>query len=179
METTHLRGLPVAIPLEAARTLAPLLGIEQLVTVLDGLRRREAPLVSEAQLLYLLAKHGGQRGVRKLRMAYSLSREGVASAKETELRRGLARVGLPEPEVNALITDAGEFPRRLGDLVFRKWGVVAEYEGSHHQTDRDTYVDDIARFEQLADRWRFIRVSKEHLRDIPAIARRIQLARCR
>jgi hypothetical protein len=176
-ESTLLRGLPVAIPLEAARAMVPTLSVEQLVVLLDGLRRRDAPVVSEAQLLYLLAKHGGQRGVRKLRMAYHLSREGVASAKETELRRGLIRAGLPEPEVNALISGPGAVPRRFGDLVFREWGVVAEYEGSHHQVDRTTYVEDIDRFEQLADDWRFVRVTKEHLRDIPAIAHRIRLAR--
>jgi hypothetical protein len=178
-EATLLRGLPVSLPLEAARTMVPSLGVEQLVVLLDSLRTRDTPLISEAQLLYLLAKHGGQRGVRKLRMAYGSSREGAASPQETRLRRGLVLAGLPEPELNALISKPGERPRRFGDLVFREWGVVAEYEGSHHQVDRETYVSDIARFEQLAGDWRFVRVAKEHLRDIPSVARRIQLARCR
>ncbi len=56
-------------------------------------------------------------------------------------------------------------------------GVVVEYEGEHHQSDRSTYVGDIARYEELGSDWRFVRVAKEHL-DIPAVVRRIHLARC-
>lgn len=171
-----LRGLPVASPLEAARMLAPMLDIEALVVLLDSLRRRQGRLVSEGQLLYLLAKHGGQRGVRKLRAAYELSRAGVDSPMETKLRRGVVRCGLPEPEVNAVISKPGH-PTRRGDLVWRRWRTVAEYEGDHHQSDRGTYVGDISRFEELAADWSFVRVTREHLSDFPAIAARIRLAR--
>ncbi|WP_210413804.1 hypothetical protein [Protaetiibacter larvae] len=173
---TWLDGLPVAVPLEAARMLAPALSIEALVVVLDSLRQRSGRLVSEPELLYMLAKHGGQRGVRKLRAAFALSREGSASAKETTLRRGVVRAGLPEPEVNALISRPGE-PERYGDLVWRRWRVVAEYEGVQHQSDRGTYVGDITRFEELSPEWSFVRVTKEHLADFRAIAVRILRAR--
>lgn len=176
-ECARLRGLPVATPLEAVRTLAPSLGIRPLVVLLDSLRRRGRPLVSDDQLLYLLAKHGGQRGVRRLRVAFDRSRAGSASAYETRLRLALVDAGLPEPEVNVLISRPGR-RRRYGDLVLRSWGVVVEYEGEHHQGDRGTYVGDIARYEELASDWRFVRVAKEHLADIPAVVRRIHLARC-
>jgi hypothetical protein len=171
-----LGGLPVASSLEAARTLAPILGIEALVVVLDSLRRRQNPLISEDQLIFMLAKHGGQRGVRKLRVAFALSRSGVDSAMETRLRRGLVQRGLPEPLVNPIISRPGGRERR-GDLVWPQWRVVVEYEGTHHQSDRVTYVGDIARYEELADDWSFVRVTREHLDDFPAIMSRIHLAR--
>jgi hypothetical protein len=176
--STVLRGLPVATPLESVRTLAPSLGIRALVVLLDCLRRRVDPLATEAQLVHLLAKHGGQRGVRRLRVAFARSRAGVDSPKETTLRLDLRDAGLPEPEVNGVISRPGVTPIRRGDLVFRSLRVVVEYEGGHHQSDRVTYLGDISRFEQLADDWRFVRVAKEHLSDIPAIVRRILLASC-
>lgn len=175
-EWSLLRGLPVASPLEAARLLAPTLSIDALVVVLDSLQRRRGRLVSEEQLIYMLAKHGGQRGVRKLRAAFALSRAGVDSPKETDLRLGLVRAGMPEPEVNALISRPGQRDR-YGDLVVRKWGVVIEYEGEQHQSDRVTYVGDIARYEELAADWNFVRVTREHLGDFRAILARIHLAR--
>lgn len=176
VDWSFVRGLPVATPLEATRMLAPALGIEALVVVLDSLRRREWRLVSDKALVYMLAKHGGQRGVRKLRAAYALSRSGSGSAMESRLRRALVQRGLPEPEVNPLISRPGR-PRRYGDLVWRRWGVVVEYEGSHHQADRSTYVDDIRRYEELAADWSFVRVTHEHLASLPTLISRIHLAR--
>lgn len=175
-EWSTLRGLPVASALESARTLAPTLDIESLVVVLDSLRRRRGRLVTEDQLLFMLAKHGGQRGVRKLRVAYALSRSGADSAMETRLRRGLVQRGLPEPLVNPMISRPGQ-RERFGDLVWPRWGVVVEYEGLHHQADRDSYVGDIERYEELTADWSFVRVTREHLADFPAIISRIHLAR--
>jgi hypothetical protein len=37
----------------------------------------------------------------------------------------------------------------IGDLLYRPWGLVVEYEGEHHQTERLQYSSDIDRFEVL------------------------------
>jgi hypothetical protein len=37
----------------------------------------------------------------------------------------------------------------IGDLVLRPWGLVLEYEGEHHQTERLQYSSDIDRYEVL------------------------------
>lgn len=171
-----LGGLPVASALESARTLAPTLGIEALVVMLDSLRRRQGRLVSEEQLTYMLAKHGGQRGIRKLRVAHALSRSGADSPMETRLRRGLVQRGLPEPLVNPVISRPGHRERR-GDLVWPRWRVVVEYEGGHHQSDRTTYVNDISRYEELTADWSFVRVTYEHLADLRTVVSRIHRAR--
>ncbi|TXK17173.1 hypothetical protein [Homoserinibacter sp. GY 40078] len=175
---TFVRGLPVSTPIDTIRMISPSLSLEALIVVLDGVRRRTDPLVGERSLLHMLAKHRGRRGIRMLRAAYELSRLGVDSPRETRLRRRMVLAGLPEPAVNAVISRPGA-PERRGDLVFASWGVVVEYEGEHHQSDRATYVSDIARFEQLRDDWTFVRVTAEHMRDIPALIARIRRARRR
>jgi len=37
----------------------------------------------------------------------------------------------------------------VGDLLFRPWGLLLEYDGEHHQTERLQYSSDIDRYEVL------------------------------
>ena len=70
------------------------------------------------------------------------------SLKESETRAVLVFSGLPAPEVNVPVP-VGEEVTVLGDLVYRRWRVVVEYEGSHHQEDRAQYVADLDRYALL------------------------------
>ena len=70
------------------------------------------------------------------------------SLPKSEMRLVLAVAGLPEAQVNAQV-DVGEDVVVLGDLVFAHWRTVVEYEGGHHQRDRDQYVKDLDRYELL------------------------------
>lgn len=67
------------------------------------------------------------------------------SLKESETRAVLRFAGLPCPEPNARLPLAGDAVA-LGDLVFRPWNVVVEYEGAHHQEDRAQYSADLDRY---------------------------------
>ncbi len=67
------------------------------------------------------------------------------SLKESETRAVLRFAGLPAPDVNSEI-DVGEDVVVIGDLVYRPWNVVAEYEGRQHQEDRAQYVADLDRY---------------------------------
>lgn len=67
------------------------------------------------------------------------------SIKESETRAVLTFSGLPAPESNALV-DLGEAAVAFGDLVYRDWRLVVEYEGSHHQDDRAQYSSDLDRY---------------------------------
>lgn len=67
------------------------------------------------------------------------------SLKESETRAVLEFSGLPAPEVNVTVP-VGEEVTVIGDLVYRRWRVVVEYEGSHHQEDRAQYVADLDRY---------------------------------
>jgi hypothetical protein len=85
------------------------------------------------------------------------------SVKESETRASLIFAGLPRPEVNVPVP-TGENVEFIGDLVFRRWGVVVEYEGSQHQTDRVQYVADVDRYALFRrGTIRYIQVTHEKL----------------
>lgn len=67
------------------------------------------------------------------------------SLKESETRAVLTFAGLPPAEVNAQV-DVDEEVVVIGDLVYRPWNVVVEYEGRQHQEDRARYVADLDRY---------------------------------
>src|SRR5690242_3761895 len=64
------------------------------------------------------------------------------------IRSLLVFAGLPAPESNVGAPAADDMTR-IGDLVYRQWGVVIAYEGEHHQLDRAQYVKDIDRYASL------------------------------
>lgn len=85
------------------------------------------------------------------------------SLRESETRALLHFAGLPVPEVNTGAV-APDDATRIGDLVFRRWGVVVEYEGEHHQVDRAQYVKDIERYASLRRAAvPYVQVTKEKL----------------
>ena len=169
-----VRGLSASAPLETVRGLATVLSLDQLVAACDWLVKRKSPVAGMEDLREMAADHHG-RGARLLRQAVDLSRAGADSPRETRLRLLLRSAALPEPEVNGVISRPGASVTRYGDLVFREWGVVVEYEGTHHSEDRASYVTDIARYEELSE-WRFVRVAKEHFSAPLGIVRRVVTA---
>ncbi len=85
------------------------------------------------------------------------------SLRESEVRSLLVFAGLPAPESNVGAVAADD-QTRIGDLVYRRWGVVVEYEGEHHQLDRAQYVKDIDRYASLRrDAVPYVQVTKEKL----------------
>ena len=83
------------------------------------------------------------------------------SLKESEMRAVLEFAGLEVPEVNTGAASPHD-PSRIGDLVYRRWGVDVEYEGEHHQLDRAQYLHDIARYASLRrDSVPYVQVAKE------------------
>jgi hypothetical protein len=85
------------------------------------------------------------------------------SLRESETRSVLHFAGLPVPEVNTGAV-APDDATRVGDLVYRQWGVVVEYEGAHHQVDRAQYVKDIDRYASMRRAAvPYVQVTKEKL----------------
>lgn len=144
--------------------LSSQLTLDELIVAGDGLVCRSDPLATVPQLRRAVARNAGRRGNLSLRAAFEQVRPRTDSPRETSLRLLVVRAGLPEPEVNGRLNEEGG-RERLGDLVFRRWHVVLEYEGAHHQQSRLAYLDDIDRYGELAARWRFVRVTKEHTPD--------------
>jgi hypothetical protein len=83
------------------------------------------------------------------------------SLPESELRTLLVHAGLPKPEVNVPVVEDGSV---IGDLVYRRWGVVVEYEGSQHQLDRAQYLRDIDRYARVREAdHAYVQVTRERL----------------
>jgi hypothetical protein len=86
------------------------------------------------------------------------------SLKESETRALIQFAGLPHPEINVELALGGDETVVIGDLVFEAWGLVLEYEGEHHQTDRLQYMSDLDRFHVLRrHRVPYLQVTHEKL----------------
>lgn len=162
-------GLRVLSVLETWCQLSAQLGLDDLIVMGDGLVRRKNPLASMAELCDAVAQYSG-RECRKLRRALEFVRPGTDSARETSLRLFVLRAGFPEPEVNGVIVNSYGAEIAHGDLVFREFGTILEYEGRQHSEDARQFSIDISRLDELMEeRWRVIRV------DAVLLARRATL----
>jgi hypothetical protein len=95
------------------------------------------------------------------------------SLPESELRAIAEFAGLPTPDVNLPLELADDHVI-MGDLLYRKWRTVVEYEGAHHQLDRAQYSVDIDRYELMRDHLvRYVQVTKERLRNPRLVVTRI------
>jgi very-short-patch-repair endonuclease len=116
-------------------------------------------------------------GVQRARRVALMVRSGSASPRETDVRWEILRAGLPEPELNVDIYDEqGEFIAR-GDLVYREWKVIVEYDGWQHERDAWQRQYDHLRRERLeGEGWRVIVVTAADFRHPAVITQRIARA---
>lgn len=116
-------------------------------------------------------------GVVAAREAFELVRERSESVRETWLRLLLVLAGLPEPEVNVDVrTPDGVFVARV-DLLYRRWKVVVEYDGRHHETDARQWARDRRRREALeALGYRVIVVAAADAKHPQDVVRRVHRA---
>lgn len=169
-----LAGVPVLGPDRTFVDCATRLGHVDLVRAGDWLVRMKLT-TPDILMAYVMTSH--LNGVRRARRVASHVRDRVDSVMETDLRLLLRFARLPEPEVNGIITDAsGRFLAR-GDLVFRRWCVVVEYDGWHHERDARQRQRDHLRRERLeAHGWRVIVVTIEDMKRPSAIVARVHAA---
>ncbi|QTX03714.1 hypothetical protein [Agromyces archimandritae] len=164
-------AVPATVPAPGIRTrmttaadtwcaLGAMLAQEDLVIAGDRLIGLPRPLADPRQIDAAIERHGSRRGSRALAAARGAMRAGSFSPRESRTRLRIARAGLPEPELNArIVLSTGRWVR--GDLVFRVFRVLLEYEGEHHLTDARQWAIDIERYNDLvADGWQVIRVTK-------------------
>jgi hypothetical protein len=159
-------GLPLVDPATLFCQLAAVLSLPDLVAAGDALIlkpvfqdwRDERPWVSLGHLVDRVNVFRG-RGKTAAVAALGMIRHGAESRPETLLRLAISAAGLPEPEVNVDVRDgAGRFIGR-GDLVYRRWRVVVEYDGDQHRTDTRQFDRDVLRLEGFAAAgWTVVRV---------------------
>ncbi len=158
-EVTRVAGLPVTTPARTAFDLARQLPTGEAVARLDALMRATPFCVEE--VLLLVKRYPGARGLRRLRAALPLVDAGAASPKETWLRLVLIDAGLPAPETQIPVNENW---RTVGvlDIGWERYKVAAEYDGDQHRTDRRQYARDQWRMRRLeALGWIVIRVIAE------------------
>ena len=112
----------------------------------DGMRH---PLCTREELQHALDRRRGKRGAVDLAWALDRVRAPVHSPKETQLRLGLVDCGLPEPDVQVPVATAVGL--RHADLGYPEARVLIEYQGDHHRTDRNQWLEDLTRFQLFQD----------------------------
>lgn len=131
------------------------------IKVGDWLLHHQHTDIDEIRALALsgLWRHGADEALWILEHLDDRSR----SLMESETRAILRFAGLPCPEINVLV-DVGENVRVIGDLVYREWRTVVEYEGSQHQEDRSQYNADLDRYALMrAAGQHYVQVTKERI----------------
>jgi hypothetical protein len=164
LEDPTLRsGLPVTSPADTWAMLATMTSArggrfprEWLVAIGDFLisgRRtrfgREPPLASHEDLETARRQHGSRRGAAALAWAIDRIRGPVDSPPETVLRLALVRSRLPEPVAQPPIQTAAGI--RHPDLGYLDQGLLLEYLGDVHRTDRRTWLQDLQRIQLFED----------------------------
>jgi len=153
----------VVHPVDSWCQLGATLSVRELVLIGDALTRRRRPISTLGDLRRTVHRWSGRRGVQRLREALDLVRPGTDSFAETELRLDAAAAGLPEPEVNGAIVDERGRVVARGDLVYREYRTILEYDGEQHRLDDRQFARDVTRLDDIARLgWRLVRVTKAH-----------------
>ncbi|MFJ4037252.1 endonuclease domain-containing protein [Microbacterium sp. NPDC090007] len=132
--------------------------------VVRGPRHPHDPraLGSLAQLERIIAA-ARRVGRPALREALPRIRDGAQSRPESWLRLSLVDANLPEPELQHEVWRGRRLVARL-DAAYVAERVAVEYEGEHHLLDREQWVRDIRRYEELAHLgWFVLRVTADDL----------------
>jgi hypothetical protein len=167
-------GIPSLGPRRTFVDVATILSERDLVAAGDWLVGTGAVDLLDLRA-YVITSH--LDGVRKARRVAPLVRERVASVRESNVRWELHRAGLPEPEVNVDITDDHGRWLARGDLVFRRWKVLVEYDGWQHERDAQQRQWDHLRREQLeAAGWRVVVITAEDMKRPGTIVARVRQA---
>lgn len=159
-EITTVADIPVTTPARTAYDLGRHLPRAHALARLDALAR--ATPFSAEDVLLIAKHHRGARGLRKLRAALPLVDPGAASLRESSLRLRLIDAGLPVPTTQIPVIERGYWPFAWLDMGWEDYKVSAEYDGDHHQKDRQQYVKDHKRQRRLERLgWINIRVINE------------------
>jgi Protein of unknown function (DUF559) len=168
-ESCLLRGIPATTPARTAFDLGRRGRRTEAVVAVDALAN--ATRLQSAEVVPLLERHRGVRGLVQLRVVLDLMDGGAESPQETRTRLVLIDAGLPRPTTQIIVY--GDFAgRRYAkvDIGYQEFKVGVEYDGEQHWTNPRQYAYDIDRHAELLARgWTIIRVSAEMLRWRPDV----------
>lgn len=143
--------------LDLAAVLAP----QELVAVGDALLRDGH--LSVLGLTERLARAGRVRGVVRARACAPLLSGAAQSRPESVLRYWLVQSTLPDPEPQVEVHDRSGRVVAHGDLGYRQWKVLLEYEGRQH-AETNQFRRDVDRYSLMAaGGWLVLRFAGQHL----------------
>lgn len=158
-EITRRGDLPVATVPRTAFDLGRYLPLNRAVMHLDALAN--ATGLTREQVLPLMGEHRGARGMKTLRTALDLMDGGAQSPQETWLRLHLMK-SFPRPATQIPLFNSRGVAFAHLDLGWEDMLIAVEYDGEHHQRNRDQYVWDEQRLRLIrAQGWLHIKVIKE------------------
>ncbi|MBF4770045.1 hypothetical protein ISU10_19915 [Nocardioides agariphilus] len=146
-DLTEIGGLCVTTPLRTALDLGRFLSRDQAIACLDALLR--LGFFSAEELLAEVPRFAKQRGVRQLRALAPLADGRSQSQGESVLRLRWLDAGLPRPQLQIEIREAGRVVYYL-DIGLEELLLAVEYDGARfHSTAADQRYD-LARRDWLA-----------------------------
>jgi hypothetical protein len=117
-----------------------------------------------AALSELVQEQPWRPGAAEVARALPLMDGRSRSIPESQVRVCIVVAGLPRPEVNLDLHDAGGRFLCCGDLVYLLWKLLVEYEGGQHFADARQIESDVDRYARVrADGWAYVQVTKRHL----------------
>lgn len=167
-------GLRVLGPCDTWCQLGRLLGTDELIIAGGRLFQWRDHLTTPEQLAKTIERMSQQAGIRNVRRALGELREDSNSPREVALQLQVKRAGFPEPELNGEIW-LSNGKRTWGDLVFRKYKTLMEFDGKQHRTDERQWQRDVERLNDLIeDGWLIIRVQKGSRDHLDRLARTLR-----
>ena len=167
IESCVVDGMTVTTPARTAFDLARGPDIDRCVEMVDALCNATGTKVHEIEAV--AARNKGARHITSVRKVLELVDGGAASPPETHTRLLIVRAGLPVPETQIEIYDAGRFIARA-DMGWKQRRVLIEYDGVHHWTDRAQRTLDIDRYALLSELgWTVVRVGADLLYRRPQV----------
>lgn len=155
------RGLRITSGAQTFLDVSAVLPPQELVAVGDALLR--AGHLDRARLDARLERADRVRGVVRARACAPLLSPLAQSRPESVMRYWLVVSDLPDPEPQVPVTDRRGREVAHGDLGYREWKLLLEYEGRQH-ADPEQFARDVDRYSLMAaDGWLVLRFARTHL----------------
>ena len=162
-EVTTYDGIPVTTPARTIFDLGRHLDRDEAVARIDALLWVGRVGLRDVQPI--AARYPWARGLEQLRIALELADCGAESPPETGLRLLLTDAGMCPADTQIPVYDGNRLITKF-DMGWKHLLVGVQYDGGHHQTDREQYVRDLKALRKLeALNWIVIRVINEDTDD--------------
>lgn len=162
-EVTTYDGIPVTTPARTIFDLGRHLDRDEAVARIDSLLWVGRVGIGDVQPT--IGRYPWARGLAQLRVALELADDGAESPRETRLRLLLTDAGMRPTDTQIPVYEGNRLITKF-DMGWKHLLVGVQYDGGHHQTDREQYVRDQKALPKLEARnWIVVKVIKEDTDD--------------